>query len=102
MEEKNPKKRDRKAELEMRKQIKEVEDKKRIEALRAAKAKPVSPNEGIPTVSFDQWWMTVNGKASLKPWMKEIIWVDFKARGLGKSETEEAYNNALKLFGIKL
>lgn len=102
MEEKNPKKRDRQAELEMRKQIKEVEDKKRIEAIRAAKAKPISPNAGIPTMTFDQWWMTVNGKKSLKPWMKEIVWADFKARGKTKNETEESYNKALELFGIKL
>jgi len=88
---------------DLKKQIKEMEDKARQDALAtAAKSVPsVLEVEAAPTtVSFDQWWMMVNSKISLKPYMKEIIAVDFKSRGLSKNETSEKFDATLRIFGL--
>jgi hypothetical protein len=34
--------------------------------------------------------------------MKEILAVDFKARGLSKSETQEKFDATLRVFGISV
>lgn len=89
---------------DLKKQIKEMEDKARAEAMAAVQAPaPATTEEATPaTVSFDQWWMMVNSKVSLKPYMKEIIVVDFKARGLSKNETAEKFDATLRVFGINV
>ena len=52
-------------------------------------------------VDFDTWWIDVNRRKPLKPWLKEIIKADFGGRGLGKSGSIEEFDDALKTFGIK-
>ena len=85
-----------KKDLALKRQIKEMEDKLRNE--NAAQVQPAAEDSKI---SFDQWWIIINGKVSMRSHLKEILLADFKARGLSKREDEAAYDNALKLFGIK-
>ena len=96
------KKKSKKTDLALRKQIREQEAKKKEAGTTSSevKVKIVTGDEGESKISFDQWWMMINKKVSLKSWMKEIVLADMGARGLTKSETEEKYNEALRLFGI--
>ena len=90
--------------IKNRKAIKAVKRKKREEAINSlpeyAKVKPVI--EADKKISFDQWWMIVNKRVSLPYWQKEVILADFKGRGLSKLESEKSFDDALKMFGIKL
>lgn len=95
-----PKKRTKKEDLELKMEIKKEEDKKRAEAMSKAEVNVVSTTPEN-TISYEQWWMMVNKPANLKPWMKEIVWADFKARGMKKEETKESFDAALRKFGIK-
>jgi hypothetical protein len=70
--------------------------KKREEAQQAVQAAP-QPMK----VDFDAWW-AMNEKKIPGHHRKEIIVADFKARGLSMRETMQAYNDALKLYGVKL
>lgn len=79
---------------ELKKKIKEVEDKIREEVMETI---PVAEE-----ISFDQWWMITNKRLKLRAHYKEILAADFKARGITKSETKERYDEALKIFGIKI
>jgi len=81
-------------------EIKKVQDQNREESLIKAPVKPLVMSNEI--VSFDQWWMSVNRKIKLQPWLKEVMFVDFKARGAGKMETEKRYNELLGLFGYHI
>ena len=86
----------------IREQIREMEAKKREQEIASAPSVTVSNGAQGKTVTFDQWWMMANKKVKLQPWLKEVIKADFKARGLGKEETEESFNSALALFGYKI
>jgi hypothetical protein len=81
-------------------EIKKVQDAKREEVL--AKAPPKPATQSSEAISYDQWWMIVNRKIKLQPWLKEVMFADFKARGAGKMETEKRYNELLKLFGYQI
>jgi hypothetical protein len=52
-------------------------------------------------VSFDSWFAQRTHKIP-KIHKKEIIFADFKARGLGKKAKMEEYDKALALYGLKL
>ena len=43
----------------------------------------------------------INKKVSLRPHMKEVLFADFKARGAGKMELEERYDELMRIFGYK-
>lgn len=95
------KKKSRKLDPELKRQMKEMEDKQREHALANAEVTIVPPpGQDVKKVAFDQWWMMLNGKKKLRPSLKEVLWAEFKSRGLSKEESVEAYDNALKLFGI--
>jgi hypothetical protein len=51
-------------------------------------------------LSFDHWWILLNMRMSLKPHLKEILWAEFRSRGLKKVETAAKYDEGLKLFGL--
>ena len=89
---------------ESRRAIKAAQRRKREEAIKKVPeyAKPKPAAEVEKKISFDQWWMLVNKRVSLPYWQKEVILADFKGRGLSKMETEESFDNALKMFGVKL
>ena len=76
-----------------------AQERQREEAIKNA---PVVKTTGTGNdISYDQWWMLINKKLSLPYHLKEVIKVDFKARGAGKMETEKKYNELLRLFGYK-
>lgn len=74
-------------------EIKEMESKKREEA-----AVPVKAEK---KVSFNSWYHQRKNSIP-KQHMKEVILADFVARGLKEEATMEEYDNALKLYGVKL
>ena len=89
-----------KVDLELRERIARMEKAKRERALKdVPKAPPKKVAEGI---AFKIWWMEISKALNLRPYMKEIILADFKARGLGEKEPKEKYMHALELFGYKL
>lgn len=92
-----PKKKKTARERELAIKIKLMEQKKREEQL-VQMAEEKAPKE----ISFDQWWMLVNRKITIPHYVKEIIRVDFKARGLKDKELEAKFDKALELFGYKI
>lgn len=52
-------------------------------------------------ISFDQWWMLINKQLKLQSYMKEILRVDFNARGLKEEETQECFDAACRKFGYE-
>lgn len=87
--------------IELKKQIKEMEDRARQEAQASSEVTIIQP-DGDERISFDQWWMLIQGQAKMRPHMKEILLVDFMARGLTKKETKQKYDDTLRIFGIVL
>lgn len=85
------KKKKKKAKIDIKAEIKKMEDSKRVEA-------PVVADQ---PVSFDSWYHQRSPKIP-KQHLKEIIRADFTSRGLGKESTMEKYDKALKLYGVKL
>lgn len=79
-------------------EIKKAQDAEREEILAKAPPKPAA-EVANNSISYDQWWMIVNRKIKLRPWLKSVIFADFKARGAGKIETEKRYNELLGIFG---
>jgi hypothetical protein len=75
---------------ELKAKIKEMEAKNREEVVLDTEAK----------VSFDQWWVMLAKRITVRPSLKEILWADFSARGVGKEELSSKYDECLKLFGL--
>jgi len=76
----------------LKRQIKEMESAKR--------AQNQPPAEATLSISFDQWWVALSRRMTLKPSLKEIMWADFNARGIKKEELPAKYEEGLKLFGL--
>lgn len=75
---------------------------KEIKEMELEKRKTIeTKEEKVNAISFDTWWFLRSSKIPSNH-MKEIITVDFKARGLSQEETVEAYDEALSKYGIKL
>jgi len=98
-EEKTEKKSRRRPSAEAQAKASAAADKIREEQLKNAPPEPKSDSDD--KISYDQWWMLISRKVTLRPHLKEIIRVDFKARGAGKMESEEKYNELLRVFGYK-
>lgn len=60
-----------------------------------------APAIQVLTVDFNVWY-AMREKSIPAHHMKEIIWADFKGRGLSARETVAAYDLALASYGIKL
>jgi len=75
----------------LKEQIKEMEDKKRI-------AVPVIVDKKM---SFNAWYH-IRKALIPKHHRQEILIADFSSRGLGKEATMEEFDKALELYGIKL
>jgi hypothetical protein len=52
-----------------------------------------------PKLDFDAWW-ALNEKKIPKQHTKDVIWADFKARGLSSQETMQTYNLAIREYGL--
>lgn len=87
----------------MAKKDKLMEEIKKMEAAAreqaAAQAAPAT--KGPNAISFDMWHMQ-RAKEIPAHHMKEIIWADFKGRGLSNKESAEVYDEALAKYGVKL
>ena len=90
------------ADKDLKTQIKEMEAKKRAESLASNKITFIQPDGESDKISYDQWWMVANKKKSLRPHLKEVILADFKGRGLSAKETQDKYDEALRLFGYDI
>ena len=89
------------AELEQYAKIKAAEALEREKILKDAEVVIITEDSESDTVEFDVWWMDVNRRVTLKQWMKEIVKVDFKSRGLNNKEKLERFDDALRVFGVK-
>lgn len=79
-------------EKSLKRQIKEMEDAKREQNH--------APSKPDDVLSFDQWWVSLCRRMTLRPSLKEIMWADFNSRGLKKEEPASRYDEGLKLFGL--
>jgi hypothetical protein len=86
-----------------REEIKKMEAKKREESGIVFSAALVDNNGDaeLGKITFDTWYFLRSKKIPSKH-AKEIIIVDFKARGLKNEETLETFDNALDKYGVKL
>jgi len=83
--------------IKLKAEIKIAEDKRRQEALKKAAPRRVEELK----LSFDSWY-ALRSRSFPKKHYKEIIWADFKARGLSQNETCSSYDEALERYGVKL
>lgn len=90
-----------KEQLRLKLMAKEVEAKAREEAVKSMH-KPEAKEDDQKAISFDQWWMSLSKRTTVRPHLKEIFWADFKARGCTKKETSAKYYEMLDKFGFKL
>ena len=96
-------KRKPKVDPELRTRIARMEKEKRETAIKKAeKVAPKIKPEQPAGVLFKLWWVDVSKRLNLKPYLKEIVWADFKSRGLGKREPKEKYDQAMAKFGYKV
>lgn len=66
-----------------------------------AKRKVPQNDNNDPLVEFNVWFAMREKKIPAQH-MREIIWADFKGRGLLPKETVATYDAALAKYGIKL
>lgn len=52
-------------------------------------------------VEFDGWYAARSGLIP-KQHFKEILWADFASRGYGRTSTMKQFDEALRLYGVKL
>jgi len=83
---------------ELKKKMRALEEKERGLALQAAPVSSSADEDG--KISFDQWWVIMSQGRKIRFSMKEILWADFKSRGLSDKEEQARYDNALKIFGL--
>ena len=56
-------------------------------------------NTADDSIHFDSWWYAVSKVRKFPTHLKEILWADFKARGLQTVDSKAAFDRALKQFG---
>ena len=56
----------------------------------------------VGSISFDLWWNETNKKLNQPAHVKEIVWAEFKSRGLKKEDLPSKYDIAIVLFGYKI
>jgi hypothetical protein len=93
---------DNKTDKDLKSQIKMMEAEKRAKIMSSNEIKFIQPDGDSSKISYDQWWMLASKKIAFRPWMKEVIFADFKGRGLTKTETQDRYNEAIRLFGYQI
>jgi len=96
-------KKTKKSNTALKQSIKEAESKKRDEILKTTEVTFINADEKSDNkITFEQWWMIAYKKVDMRPHVKEILKVDFQSRGLSLKETEEKYNEALRVFGYNI
>jgi len=88
-------------EKKLAKQIKDMERKKKEEALMKQEEQAPVSQEPKP-IKFKTWYTKVQMQLKLPLWERDIVWADMQARGLKEEELAERYVEALALYGYKL
>lgn len=73
---------------------------KEYERQLAEQNQPVKEPEEL--IEFEQWWSLVGSKLGQPPYVKGILKVDAKARGVKDLETMERWNWAAKQYGLDI
>lgn len=61
------------------------------------------PENLTPLIKLDfNVWFAMREKQIPSQHLREILWADFKARGLTAKETLQTYDEALATYGVKL
>lgn len=84
-------KKNKNKEVKLAAEIKKMEEAKRSAVV-------IKPNVKI---DFNSWYHQ-RKKQIPKQHLKEILWADFKARGISEQSTVEEFDKALELYGIEL
>lgn len=87
----------RKRDLDLLKNIKKQEQKQKLKEQEQTQKEEVD-NQAI---SFEAWWIDFSKNRNVRFQVKEILRVDFKARGLKDVEKKEAFDRAATQFGYK-
>lgn len=87
----------RKRDLELLKNIKKQEQQKRAEDV----VQQIQEEKDSRAISFDAWWIEFSKEKGIRHHIKEILKVDFKARGLKDMEKKEDFDKAATIFGYK-
>jgi hypothetical protein len=87
---------------DLKEQIKKMEAEKLSKTLANNKVTIITADSDEGKISYNQWWILVNKKKPMRAHMKEVLKADFKGRGVGDKETQEAYDDALRAFGISI
>ncbi len=90
-----------KKQVDLMKEIKDMERKAREEALIEASKQEMSESSKEEEVLFDAWYAMRSSSIPSRH-MKEILRADFAGRGLGNKETIAKYDAALGKYGVKL
>ena len=74
---------------------------KKMEKKARDEAKAANPPPPPATMFFDEWWAA---KCRNIPAMhrKEVVFADFKARGLTNKEAPQKFDDALKVYGVDI
>ena len=83
----------KKSDLEILRNIKREEAQTRTRV-----AETVAADTGI---SFDVWWAEVAKALKIPAYLKEVVWTDFKSRGLTKTAPKPKFEEALRAFGYR-
>jgi len=92
-------KRKKKLENNVQDEIKRMESEMREKSIK--EAKPIIKADEPVKIAFETWYF-MRSKSIPSRHAKEIIIVDFKARGLKEKETVEIFDEALRKYGIEL
>ena len=88
----------RKRDMELLRSIKKEEARNREKEVKVSK--PSTVEDGA--IHFDMWWVDACKVLKLAPYLKEILWSDFRSRGLKKEELKAKFDDAARLFGLKI
>lgn len=90
-----------KQQVDLAKEIKDMERKAREEALKAAASQEAVGEQKEEEILFDAWYASRANSIPSKH-MKEILRADFAGRGLKNKETAAKFDMALEKYGVKL
>lgn len=87
----------KKRDFELMKQVKRGEKAKRGQQQQEQAAQTVEIID--ETIDFDMWWVEISKTLKLPFHLKEVVWADFKARGLKSKSLKADFDAAMRLFG---
>lgn len=79
--------------------IEALEKQSRKEAERSVAEQPAQQESAV---TFDEWWMSREEQIKKPAYIKEILRVDARARGLSKKELRSRWDWAARQFGLEI